>query len=214
MVDKLLKLKSFLESVANSGQDAASPVSNSSSTTELAILEQDESNSAFNSSASASVPGQDESGSTATALCPKNIQAFRTITTLLSCIPKASSGLPLNLTKTSNPRPDVVRQELKILLVLATLLIRNHEIVTIAALPEEGDLQPVACSLFDPAKTRLCTTHPAGINEWQLWTTRNSRRTDKSYSYPDSYRLFALPFNQDVSKETLQKTYVTSDVYI
>ncbi|KAF8630587.1 hypothetical protein AX17_005399 [Amanita inopinata Kibby_2008] len=90
----------------------------------------------------------EDSGSPTTTL-PQSILAFRSITTLLSSLRKAGQMNLTHIDKASLDRE--VRQELRILVALATVLVRKHEVVTVVALhsdqPQQGErLQTIACT--------------------------------------------------------------------
>jgi len=83
----------------------------------------------------------------------------------------------------------MVRQEVKILSALATVLVRNREIVAVVALrnehPQQGGqeerIQAIACTRNDmdePNPSPVSSTSPSSLTSslWKIFTTRNYRR--------------------------------------
>lgn len=120
------------------------------------------------------------------SMLPQNILAFQTITTLLSGLRKAQEMTLTCVDEDHHHRPRKVRQELRILNALATVLVRKHEVVAVVALhnerPQQGEheehIQAIACSLYDeeqPKPSQMCSTSSSNLtsNFWKGWTTGN-----------------------------------------
>lgn len=98
--------------------------------------------------------------------------AFRTITTLLASLPK-DGEMKID---SSGPKQDrETRRELKLLVALSTVLVRNNEVVTVVSL-RSGALDPTQHNL-DLACTRIPEASAnESKNRWPLFTTANHRR--------------------------------------
>ena len=115
---------------------------------------------------------------------PKNILAFHTITTLLSSLQEAAHEM-MNITSNHanlvNPK---VKQESRILAVLATLLVRKYKVIAVVALHSEpqqrGYLNTIASVHVNDGKeqpkTSLGRMGSIGSWEWDLLVTQNFRR--------------------------------------
>ncbi|KAF8349088.1 hypothetical protein F5887DRAFT_1242942 [Amanita rubescens] len=77
---------------------------------------------------------------------PTSILAFRSITTMLPSL-QGTGRMKLTLADNSDLPPEV-RQELRILVALATILVRNHEVVSVVALEDElkSCFKQIACT--------------------------------------------------------------------
>lgn len=138
----------------------------------------------------------------------------------------------MNITP-SNHSPDPnVRQELRILVALATVLVRNHEVVSVVALhserPQQGDnLQPIACThstSADDNKEQPIPSQMGGVEStlkliWKLCATANYRRdADKSNGSLGGGGRNTLK-NQDtpmvsMDEAELRESYVTPNAYV
>lgn len=85
----------------------------------------------------------------------------------------------------TDPKTDKsIWQEVRILSVLATVLVRKHKVVTVVVLhneqPQQGELvQGIACSRQDdPEEQQMCSTSPSNFVDhfWKIWTVGNYRR--------------------------------------
>jgi hypothetical protein len=114
----------------------------------------------------------------------KDLLAFRTITTMLSFIQSPSRRLPPDTGTISTDRND--RRELKVLDALSTVLIREHEITAVVALPyNNGSNLQVFASVVHPSNS-------ANSNDRGLWglfcnfTATLNSRASKIFSNTDS----------------------------
>lgn len=124
----------------------------------------------------------------------ENILAFRTIITLLSTIQEAGA---INLT-TNIESFGEERATLRVLAALATVLVRKHEVVTVATLPNGQSqvgksLKVTACAQLDrtdDSENKQPNTSQTGDIQpkpslWALFTTKNFRRDDNVQSPSD-----------------------------
>ena len=105
---------------------------------------------------------------------PELILAFRTITTMLSYIQRQTPS------SEAKPRPTDTdqRHELKILNALATLLVRENEVVAVVAKPAShvGSIEVIASPHSIRPSVALTTSQPGlGDYFWQFLTTPNPR---------------------------------------
>jgi hypothetical protein len=147
---------------------------------------------------------------------------------MLSSLRKAGE---MNMTLVDNRslRPSV-RQELRILVALATVLVRNHEVVAVAALRSERphqreDLQTIVCTRSLTADHDEDQPNPPQMSRpklnpfWRLFTTGNYRR-DKDESKGslggrgrDTLRSQYTPI-VPMNGTELQKSYITPNAYV
>lgn len=154
----------------------------------------------------------------------QGILAFRSITTMLSRLGKPEE---MNVTTHSDKTLDSkVRQELRILVALACVLVRNHEVVSVAALrPQEGDsIQKIACSVagveqLNPPQMRN-DEKPKSIL-WSLFTTGNHRRqkdrSNGSLGVRNQDTPFVPTMNLNVhphNLSSLRERYITQEAYV
>lgn len=168
---------------------------------------------------------------------PKNILAFRSITTMLGSL-RGVGYLNLIDTNTNSLQKET-REELRVLVALATILVRNHEVVTVVELPQMGDVKTIACAHSDginnlpeschdntppdatgsqPGPTEFIPA-PSPPTIWSLWTTKNFRDDDsptvpakkdkKVNSQRDQPR--TVPAKGDKKVKDPRKLYVTLD---
>lgn len=123
-----------------------------------------------------------------------------------------------------------VRQELRILVALATVLVRNHEVVAVAALrserPHQGeDFQTIACTRSLNADHDEGQPNPSQMSQpksnpfWRLFTTGNYRR-DKDESKGslggrgrDTLRNQYTPI-VPMNGTEIQESYITQNAYV
>ena len=66
----------------------------------------------------------------------------------------------LNLTNTNKDLlSEQVQGELRILVALATLLVQDHEVVTVVELPERGNVKTIACTHSDSINDQPESSH-------------------------------------------------------
>lgn len=131
-------------------------------------------------------PGLPNSSSSDTqsssAPLPRNILAFRTITSMLSWIQQAQIFEDPNL-KSADPAN---RKELKIVNALATIMVVDNEVVAVVAKHDVGAeaLQAIVCAHLADDKKNLTHSQSPGImgQLWQFLITQNPRRDDPSPS--------------------------------
>jgi hypothetical protein len=125
---------------------------------------------------------------------PRNILAFRTITTMLASI---QQGRPFKISlEDSEISPDQQLQ-LKISNALANLAIANHEIVAVATAQRAEELSVFACS---PSESND-KSPPPKPSRWKFIVTQNPRKDEKpqdSKDYPLIYDAKVLAEKQKV----------------
>jgi hypothetical protein len=151
------------------------------------------------------------------------ILAFRTITTLLATIPE---GGVINLT-TNQKSEGHEKTTLRVLAALATILVRQHEVVTVAALPNglENSLQVAACAQLDsadgseqqePSRMVSENVEQSQSNQWELYTTRNYRRDERDKSFGGVFAKYLghVGLGGGDSKLRGLETYLQPDAYV
>ena len=157
----------------------------------------------------------------------KGILAFRTMTTLIYNLRNARE---MNLTIAEDQDlTQLERQELRVLVALATLLVRDHEVVSLAVLADEikshnveGEHQieeehqvvkPIACAIFNNGYEE---------DKWRVRATQNSRRSStKSVGSPEDGPQDGPTKDSDIgsagtadSRGLLRSLYVNKDAYV
>jgi len=166
-----------------------------------------------------------DSSSTNTTV-PQNILAFRSITTMLSSLRRSGE---MNVTHTDKTSLDSrVRQELRILVALACVLVRNHEVITVVALrPREGEhIQTIACSVNDdkerPKLPQIGNDETPKHPFWSLFATGNHRRDNDPSNGSLGVRNQHAPVIPRVDLDIYSKfdpssfrqSYITRDAYV
>ncbi|KAF8345214.1 hypothetical protein F5887DRAFT_1196494 [Amanita rubescens] len=167
------------------------------------------------------------SDSLANTTPPTSILAFRSITTMLPSL-RGTGRMKLTLTNKSDLSPKV-RQELRILVALATILVRNHEVVSVVVLQDEPEspLKQIACTRSvsadnreQPGFSRMDDVKPK-TGFWPILTVGNFRRDDdktngslgagtRDTPISPAEELDPDPKDQDL----LRKLYVTHDTHM
>jgi hypothetical protein len=108
---------------------------------------------------------------------PRNILAFRTITTLLEQIQQERKFQVLPSKK--HPQPD--RQELKISNAFSTIAVIDHEVVAIVTKRTSEVLAITACTQPPANESPVITPSQPGLTSqiWHLLVTQNYRRNDE-----------------------------------
>jgi hypothetical protein len=126
--------------------------------------------------------------------------------------------MKLTLADNSNLPPEA-RQELRILVALATILVRNHEVVSVVALQDElkSCFKQIACarsvSAEQPELSRMDDVKPK-TGFWPLFTTGNLRRDNDNTNGSLGLGTRDTPKGLDPGlKEDLQ-LYVTHNAYV
>jgi hypothetical protein len=117
-----------------------------------------------------------------TPIIPDSILAFRTITTMLSYIYRAKT-----FSDTARSPNRERCQELKILNALATIMVREHEVVAVVAKPPDGSgiTQVIACTHLTSYGETLTSTKSEGT-WWNFLATPNARQLGPSTLAGDS----------------------------
>jgi hypothetical protein len=135
---------------------------------------------------------------------PRNILAFRTITTMLASI---QQGQPFKFSLNDSKLSAAQQQELKISNALANLAIADHEIVAVATAQRAEELSVFACSPSEsndksPPPKPLLAPQP---DSWlKFIVSKNPRKDDKredSKDYPLIYDAKVLAEKEKVLAE-------------
>lgn len=102
---------------------------------------------------------------------PRNILAFRTITTLLSAIrPEREFSSPAKAAKPSESRD---RQQLRLSNAFATMAVIEHEVVAVVTKITSEKLQLIACI---ETKRPIHKENPSSESIWQFLFAQNPRK--------------------------------------
>jgi len=104
---------------------------------------------------------------------PRNILAFRTITTMLACIQQERPfKFSLNNSKISGAQ----QRELKISNAFANLAVAKHDVVAVATVQSPDELNVVACSHSDSNDESPPSPSPSGLSRYlDFFFTKNPR---------------------------------------
>ena len=105
----------------------------------------------------------------------------------------------LNLTSTKDLLSAGVREELRILVALATLLVRDHEVVTVVELPETGNVKTIACARSDSINDQPESSTQLDVTRSQPVSTEINDRPESS---PDNTQL-DVTRSQPVSTQSI-----------
>lgn len=164
----------------------------------------------------------------ANATLPESILAFRSITTLLAALQGLRGGEITTTPSDNSLLSREVRQELKILAALATVLVRKWEVVAIVSLNDEraqqgNPIKAIACTHSDsaddkkqPEPSQMVSVKPPS---WSLFTTGNYRRNDHktngSLGVGTQRAPISLAKDLDVgSGVDLRELYIKRDAYV
>jgi hypothetical protein len=112
---------------------------------------------------------------------PRNILAFRTITTILARIQQEQ---PFNFSLKDSEILQAQQQELNISNALANLAVADHDIVAVATVQSPEELNVVVCSHSDsidqspPSPSPNASSRFWNLSDWKLIFSRNPRNDD------------------------------------
>ena len=111
---------------------------------------------------------------------PRNILAFRTITTMLHHIQQER---PFKISDSNIP--DEHSQELKLSNALATVAVADHNVVAVAMVHSAEGLKVIACTQWSNNKGPLSQSSTVLQHYWRLFFTKNPRRDEgQENDYP------------------------------
>jgi hypothetical protein len=112
---------------------------------------------------------------------PRDILAFRTITTILARIQQER---PFKISLTDSEILPAQQKELKISNALANLAVANHDVVAVATVQSPEELNVVACPRSDsvdqspPSPSPNASSRFWNLSDWKLIFSRNPRNDD------------------------------------
>jgi hypothetical protein len=108
---------------------------------------------------------------------PRNILAFRTITTILAGIQQER---PFKFSMKDSEISPAQKDQLKISNALANLAVAEHDIVAVTTVLSPEELNVIACRNSDSNDESPSSSSPNGLFQyWKLFFTKNPRRDEE-----------------------------------